>query len=224
MGYSLALEQTWQEALSAYLSSDNFQDTTNQVRKAYLNTTTYPKIENVFRAFDLTPFDQVRVVILGQDPYINPGQAMGLSFSVPIGEKTPPSLQNIYKEIKSDLGHPSVCAPNGDLTAWAKQGVLLLNTTLTVEAGLSNSHGNYGWDIMTDEVIKQLSLQRNNLVFMLWGSNARSKTQFIDSNKHLILEAPHPSPLSAHKGFFGCRHFSQTNEYLMSLGQPPIEW
>ena len=181
----------------------------------------FPSGSLIFNAFNLTPFDEVKVVILGQDPYHGLGQAHGLSFSVPDGVKAPPSLVNIFKEIKDDLGLPK---PNtGNLTPWAKQGVLLLNATLTVRANQAGSHQKRGWEPFTDEVIKKLSEQKSGLVFLLWGNYAKNKTELIDGNKHLILTAPHPSPL-ARGGFFNCKHFSKTNEYLKSLGKVPVDW
>ena len=182
----------------------------------------YPAPENIFRAFKLTSFDSVKVVILGQDPYHGEGQAEGLSFSVPKSQKLPPSLRNIYKEIETDLGIKS--PEHGNLITWAQQGVLLLNSTLTVEHKKPNSHSEIGWGIFTDKVIETLSEKRENLVFMLWGKFSQHKSSLIDSAKHLILEAPHPSPFSAHKGFLGCRHFSQTNAYLIQHKQETINW
>ena len=183
----------------------------------------YPPGSLIFNAFDSTPFDQVKVVILGQDPYHEPGQAMGLCFSVPQGIQVPPSLVNIIKEINADHGTqiPDTC---GDLSGWARQGVLLLNATLTVRAHQAGSHQRHGWETFTDAAIQALSQQRSGLVFLLWGSYAIAKKALIDSTKHLILTAPHPSPLSAYRGFFGCRHFSQANAYLSAHGQQPIDW
>lgn len=183
----------------------------------------YPKGGDIFAAFDHTPFDKVRVVILGQDPYHEPGQAMGLCFSVPEGVLVPPSLVNIIKEINADLGL-QIPSTKGDLTPWADQGVLLLNSTLTVRAHQAGSHQRKGWELFTDAAIRALSEQRKGLVFMLWGSYAISKAQFVDKGKHLVLTAPHPSPLSAYRGFFGCRHFSQCNAYLQAQGMAPIDW
>ncbi len=182
----------------------------------------YPAGAQIFNALNTTPFSKVKVVILGQDPYHGPGQAHGLSFSVPKGVPKPPSLMNISKEIEADLG---VKMPaSGDLTGWAKQGVLLLNATLTVQQANAGSHQNKGWEDFTDSVIRALSDQREHLVFMLWGSYAQKKGAFIDRKKHFVLEAPHPSPLSAHRGFMGCKHFSKANEYLTTNGQAPIAW
>ncbi|MCX7981234.1 MAG: uracil-DNA glycosylase [Bacteroidia bacterium] len=199
------------EALIAFIK--------DEVRKG---KTLYPPGPMIFRAFDLCPVDKVKVVLLGQDPYHGPGQAHGLCFSVPKGVPPPPSLQNIFKEIQSDLGFPP--PPHGDLTGWAKQGVLLLNAILTVEAHRPASHQNKGWELFTDRVIQIVSQVRPHVVFLLWGSYARSKKPLIDSTRHLILEAAHPSPYSADKGFFGCRHFSQANAFLIQHGIEPIDW
>lgn len=182
----------------------------------------YPKSENIFNAFNLTPFDKVEVVILGQDPYHGPDQAHGLCFSVPKKIPIPPSLINIYKEIKADLGFP--IPSHGNLEHWATQGVLLLNSVLTVEKGLAASHQGRGWEQFTDHVISILNQQKNGLVFLLWGAYAQRKGQYIDMQRHLVLKAPHPSPLSAHQGFLGCRHFSKANEYLEKLHKKPIDW
>lgn len=183
----------------------------------------YPKGSEIFAAFDRTPFDKVKVVILGQDPYHEPGQAHGLCFSVPQGIQVPPSLVNIIKEINSDLGTniPLTC---GNLSGWADQGVLLLNATLTVRAHMAGSHQRHGWEQFTDAAIRELSARRNGIVFLLWGSFAIAKSQFIDQGRHHILTAPHPSPLSAYRGFFGCRHFSKTNAILAAEGLSPIDW
>lgn len=185
--------------------------------------TCYPPGSKIFAAFDSTPFDKVRVVILGQDPYHEPGQAMGLCFSVPQGIQVPPSLVNIITEINSDLGVsiPTTC---GDLSGWAEQGVLLLNATLTVRAHQAGSHQRHGWETFTDAAISALNEQRDGLVFLLWGSYAVAKRKLIDPQKHHILTAPHPSPLSAYRGFFGCRHFSRANDLLQQQGQTPIDW
>ena len=189
-------------------------------RAAY---TCYPKGKDIFAAFDRTPFDKVKVVILGQDPYHEPGQAMGLCFSVPDGIAVPPSLANIIKEINSDLG-TDIPLTGGDLSGWAEQGVLLLNATLTVRAHQAGSHQRRGWEQFTDAAIRELSARRRGIVFLLWGSYAIAKSQLIDKGKHHILTAPHPSPLSAYRGFFGCRHFSKANELLASEGLQPIDW
>lgn len=192
-----------------------------KTRKAK-KTVIFPHSRDWFHAFRLTPFDRVRVVILGQDPYHGPGQAHGLSFSVPPGVRPPPSLQNIYKEILSDLGIP--VARTGCLEHWARQGVLLLNSVLTVEQGHAASHQGRGWEQFTDSAIAALNEERDSLVFMLWGSYAQKKGQFIDASRHLVLKAPHPSPLSAHRGFMGCKHFSQANQWLEAKGMEPIDW
>ncbi|MEM6683094.1 MAG: uracil-DNA glycosylase [Pseudomonadota bacterium] len=182
----------------------------------------YPARDALFRAFKLTPLDNVKVVILGQDPYHGPGQAMGLAFSVPRDVKIPPSLRNIYREIENDIGAPP--PPHGDLTHWATQGVLLLNTVLSVRANAAGSHRGKGWEAFTDAAIKAVSDRRKNCAFLLWGSAAQAKQTLIDEAKHLILTAPHPSPLSAHRGFFGCQHFSKANEYLEAHGRGAIAW
>ncbi|MFW0871031.1 MAG: uracil-DNA glycosylase [Patescibacteria group bacterium] len=218
------IESSWKQALSPYLHSPEFEKTIKRVQKAYTEEQVFPAQENIFTAFNLCPFNAVRVVILGQDPYHNPGQAMGLSFSVPNNVALPPSLQNIYKEISGDIGKPSQNAPQGDLTSWAKQGVLLLNSVLTVRAHEAGSHQDMNWQSFTDEAIAELSNKREHIVFMLWGNYAQSKVELIDRSKHLILIAPHPSPLSAHRGFFGSKHFSQCNQYLLSHNITPILW
>ena len=192
------------------------------VRQEYRTRQCFPPAAQIFRAFDICPFNRVRVVIIGQDPYHEPGQAQGLCFSVADGVPVPPSLDNIYKELNRDLGKP--VPVSGDLTRWAEQGVLLLNATLTVEAHRAGSHQNKGWEELTDAAIAALNEQRENLVFMLWGSYAQRKGQFIDRKRHLVLTAPHPSPLSAYRGFIGCGHFSAANRYLTAHNLPPIDW
>jgi uracil-DNA glycosylase len=184
--------------------------------------TVYPAGRDMFNAFALTPFDQVRVVVLGQDPYHGPGQAHGLCFSVKRGVPPPPSLENIFRELADDVGRPR--PPHGELTRWARQGVLLLNTVLSVRAGQAGSHQNRGWETFTDEVIRALNAHREGLVFVLWGAPAGRKAAMIDGRRHLILTAPHPSPLSAHRGFFGCRHFSRIGAHLEARGETPIDW
>ena len=184
--------------------------------------TVFPPGPDIFNAFNLTPFDKVKVVILGQDPYHGPDQAHGLCFSVQRGVKTPPSLVNIYKEIHRDLGIE--IPPHGNLTHWAEQGVLLLNAVLTVEAGQAASHQKKGWEQFTDQAIEHLNREREGLVFLLWGSHAQKKGKLIDRNKHCVLTAPHPSPLSAHRGFLGCGHFSRANQYLLQQGKTAIDW
>lgn len=216
------IEVSWKERLQSEFAAEYFQTLAGRVRDAYQATTVYPPPKQVFNAFALCPFDQVKVVILGQDPYHGPGQAHGLCFSVPDGVRPPPSLQNIYKEIRADLG---IEVPeSGNLERWARQGVLLLNATLTVEKGSAGAHQGWGWEQFTDAVIKTLSDERDHLVFMLWGRYAQEKGAYIDTTKHLVLKAAHPSPFSAHSGFFGCRHFSKCNEYLKRHKLAPIQW
>ena len=195
---------------------------TDFVRHAYRTTQCFPPAGQIFRAFDLCPFDKVRVVIIGQDPYHDVNQAHGLCFSVQDGVKIPPSLDNIYKELNRDLGKP--IPTSGNLTHWAEQGVLLLNATLTVEAHKAGSHQGKGWEELTDAAIMALNEKREKIVFMLWGSYAQRKGKYIDRRKHLVLEAVHPSPLSAYRGFIGCGHFSQANNYLLQQGLSPIAW
>lgn len=216
------IEAGWKEKLQDEFSKDYFQNLTSFVRKEYQQYTIYPPGGKIFNAFDSCPFDQVKVVILGQDPYHGPRQANGLAFSVNEGVAVPPSLQNIYKELKDDLGKEP--PKSGDLERWAQQGVLLLNATLTVRAGSAGSHQGKGWEEFTDGVLRILSQQREHLVFILWGAYARRKGSFVDRRKHLVLEAPHPSPLSATNGFFGSKPFSKTNAYLLENGISPINW
>jgi uracil-DNA glycosylase len=216
------IEPSWQTALKDEFEKPYFKNLTDTVRTAYLNEVIYPHPKNIFNAFSLCPFSKVKVVILGQDPYHGPNQAHGLSFSVPEGVKIPPSLQNIYKEIKNDLGKD--LPKSGNLEHWAKQGVLLLNATLTVRAGEAGSHQKIGWETFTDTIIKTISDQKENVVFLLWGRYAKDKASLIDTNKHLILTASHPSPLSAYNGWFGCKHFSKTNEYIKQQNKEPIRW
>lgn len=187
-----------------------------------MGQTIYPEPKNLFKAFDLCPWERTKVVLLGQDPYHGPGQAQGLSFSVPKGVKVPPSLKNIYKELETDVGFE--IPEHGNLEAWAQQGVLLLNSTLSVRAKSPTSHTGKGWETFTDHIIKTLSAEKEGLVFLLWGNFAQSKKPLINTHKHLVLEAAHPSPLSAHRGFLGCRHFSKTNDWLQKNGQPAINW
>lgn len=218
----LKFNNDWDEVLSTLVTSELYAKIREFLKSEYSNYDVYPPMDEIFTAFKLTPFKDVKVVILGQDPYHEPGEAHGLCFSVKEGVKMPPSLNNIYKELKSDLG-----VDNGNKTQldkWAKQGVLLLNTTLTVRRGQANSHKNCGWTQFTDQVIKILNGHDTPIVFILWGQNARSKKAFIDGNKHLILESAHPSPLSCYNGFFGCHHFSLTNEFLVKNGLSPIDW
>jgi uracil-DNA glycosylase len=216
------IEQKWKEVLAPEFERPYFKELADFVKSEYKTKKIYPPPAHIFEAFNRTPFDDVRVVILGQDPYHGAGQAHGLCFSVGHGVRTPPSLVNIYKEIKADTGED---APNdGNLEHWAEQGVLLLNATLTVEAGKPGSHQHQGWEEFTDAVIHALAEQKEHIVFMLWGAYAQKKGAFIDREKHLVLEAPHPSPFSADRGFFGCKHFSQANAYLFAHGSDPIEW
>lgn len=219
---NVKIEQSWKDALSAEFDKDYFINLTDFVRGEYLSgRAIYPEPKNIFNAFNLCPIDKVRVVIIGQDPYHEPGQAHGLCFSVLPPTAIPPSLVNIYKEIESDLGRKSVT--NGDLTHWAEQGVLLLNSTLTVRAHAAASHAGRGWEEFTDAVIRAIA-QRENIVYMLWGGYAQKKAAIVDASKNLVLKSVHPSPLSAYRGFFGCKHFSQANEYLSKHGCAPIEW
>jgi uracil-DNA glycosylase len=218
------LEQSWLTHLQPEFDSDYMQNLRQfLLEQKQAKKIVYPRGNHIFAALNTTPLDQVKVVILGQDPYHGPGQAHGLSFSVPDGVRPPPSLQNIYKEIASDLGLTNV-PQSGNLMGWAQQGVLLLNSVLTVEAHQAGSHQGKGWEVFTDRVIEVLSQERSGLVFMLWGSYAQKKGQVIDNEKHLVLKAPHPSPLSAHRGFLGCKHFSACNEYLSNQGEAPINW
>jgi len=216
------LEQSWKSLLKDELEKLYFKELTDFVRKEYQTTTVYPPPKFIFNALDSLPVDKVKVVIIGQDPYHGPGQAHGLSFSVPNGVSLPPSLQNIYKEIETDLGNPRHAS--GNLERWVKQGVLLLNATLTVRANQAGSHQNKGWEIFTDAVIHHLAEKKDHLVFILWGNYAQRKGSFIDEKKHLVLRSPHPSPFSAHSGFFGSRPFSQANKHLVGNGQTPIDW
>jgi uracil-DNA glycosylase len=216
------IETKWKEVLREEFQKDYFKSLVEFIKNEYSSQIIYPKAGKIFNAFNLCPFEDVKVVILGQDPYHEPNQAHGLCFSVLDPTPTPPSLVNIYKEIKQDLGIDS--PKSGDLTRWAKQGVLLLNATLTVQAHKAGSHQNKGWEKFTDSVIHHLAQEREGIVFILWGSYAQKKGDFIDQTKHLILKSVHPSPLSSHRGFFGNHHFSQTNNYLISKGKEPINW
>jgi uracil-DNA glycosylase len=222
MSDRIRLDESWKKLLHGEFDKPYFNQLTEFVRQEYQQKTVYPPAGSIFKAFDLCPADQVKVVILGQDPYHGPGQANGLAFSVNDQVPTPPSLVNIYKEIEADLGKK--IPPSGNLERWAKQGVLLLNATLTVRAHQAASHQQQGWENFTDAAVEAISQQRQNLVFMLWGASAQKKGAVIDPEQHLVLSAPHPSPLSAHRGFLGCRHFSQANIYLMLNGQEPIDW
>lgn len=218
----IRLDESWKKHLVTEFEKSYFAELREFVRAEYAACAVYPPAAQIFRAFDECPFDKVKVVILGQDPYHGPGQANGLCFAVQAGVAPPPSLQNIFKEIEADLGHPVSRDP--DLSRWAKQGVLLLNATLTVRASQAGSHQNKGWEQFTDAAVHALSRERSGIVFMLWGSYARRKGAGIDRKKHLVLECAHPSPLSAHNGFFGSRHFSKANDYLIAHGQTPIDW
>ena len=216
------IEESWKRELAGEFEKSYFEELTTFVRNEYAATTIYPPARLIFNAFDHCPFDEVKAVIIGQDPYHGAGQANGLCFSVNKGVKMPPSLVNIFKEIASDTGRPM--PTDGDLTRWSEQGVLLLNATLTVRAGNAGSHQRRGWEEFTDAAIRILAEKRSNLVFILWGSYAQRKGAFIDRNRHLVLSSPHPSPLSAHAGFFGNHHFTLTNDYLVKHGEKPIEW
>lgn len=214
---------TWEDIIDLEKQKDYYKSLEKEINKRYETTTVFPEKQNIFKAFSLTKLDNLKVVILGQDPYHGFGQAQGLAFSTPANIKNPPSMQNILKEIQSDLGKKSICE-DGDLTPWAKQGVLLLNTILTVEEAKPKSHHNLGWEVFTDNIIKYISDNCKDTIFILWGSPAISKTKLIDRKKHHILTAPHPSPLSSYRGFFGCKHFSQTNNILKSLNKEAIIW
>ena len=216
------IDESWREVLQTEFDKPYFELLTDFVRHAYRTTQCFPPAGQIFRAFDLGPFDKVRVVIIGQDPYHDVNQAHGLCFSVQDGIPAPPSLVNIYKELNRDLGKP--IPTSGNLTHWAEQGVLLLNATLTVEAHKAGSHQGKGWEELTDAAIQALNHKREKIVFMLWGSYAQRKGKYIDRRKHLVLEAVHPSPLSAYRGFIGCGHFSQANNYLLQHGRTPINW
>lgn len=217
------IDPSWKTHLRGEFEMPYFKELTDFVKSEYKNEVVYPPPKFIFRAFDLTPFDQVQVVILGQDPYHGPRQANGLCFAVADDVRPPPSLQNIFKEIESDFGKP-LANKSGNLSRWAKQGVLLLNATLTVRANLAGSHQGRGWEEYTDSAIRALSGERENLVFILWGNYAKQKGAHIDRAKHLVIESPHPSPFSAHNGFFGSKPFSKTNKYLEEHGKEPIDW
>ncbi len=222
---SIAIHESWKEVLESEFQSPYFSQLTEQVRLAYIEHkgSVFPKGSQIFRAFDLCSFNELKVVILGQDPYPTKGHAHGLCFSVePDVKPFPKSLLNIFKEIQLDLGIPM--PENGNLARWAEQGVLLINSSLTVEEGKPDSHKRFGWEKFTDAVIQRINEQKTGVVFILWGAKAISKESFIDSSKHLILKSVHPSPLSAHRGFFGCKHFSKTNEFLRMMEQSEIQW
>lgn len=219
---NVQIESSWKQVLAPEFEKSYFRQLTDFVRDEYRKVICYPPGRLIFNAFNLCPFDKVKVVLIGQDPYHEPGQAMGLCFSVNEGIPFPPSLQNIFKEIQSDLGKP--IPVSGNLTRWVNQGVFLLNATLTVREHQAGSHQGKGWEEFTDAAIKALAEQREHIVFMLWGSYAQKKGAFIDRNKHLVLTSAHPSPLSVYRGFFGNKHFSKTNEYLVANGETPIDW
>lgn len=221
---NVRIEKGWKDALGAEFDKQYFATLSNMVRREYADPThrTYPPAAKIFAAFDSTPFEDVKVVIIGQDPYHGPGQANGLCFSVNPGIDIPPSLRNIFQEIHSDTGAP--IPASGDLSRWAAQGVLLLNASLTVREHQPKSHSGIGWETFTDAAVHAVAEKRDNVVFLLWGSDAIRKGAFIDRSRHLVLTAPHPSPLSAYRGFFGCRHFSKANEYLIAHGKTPIQW
>lgn len=217
------IDESWKKVLQDQFESPYFLELTRFVRTAYTKGTVYPPGRFIFEAFNRTPFDKVKVVVLGQDPYHGPRQAHGLCFSVQPGVDVPPSLYNIYKELEAEYKTPFLNR-NGDLSAWADQGVLLLNATLTVNAGQAGSHQGRGWETFTDAVVRKLAADREHLVFMLWGSSAQRKGAMIDRSRHLVLETAHPSPLSAYRGFFGCNHFIQADAYLRQHGLEPVRW
>lgn len=219
---NVKIEQSWKEQLALEFDKEYFKSLTDFVRQEYQSTTVYPPGSYIFNAFEHCPFNKVKVVILGQDPYHEPGQAHGLSFSVQDGIPYPPSLVNIFKELESDLGKPM--PSSGNLLRWADQGVLLLNATLTVRAHLAGSHQNHGWETFTDAVIHKLADNRSHLVYILWGSYAQKKGAFIDASHNLVIKSAHPSPLAAYRGFFGSKPFSKANDYLIATGQEPIDW
>lgn len=219
---AVSIGNSWDERLKEEWNKPYYRRLRALLVEAYLKETVYPAAEYLFAAIRAVDYDEVKVVILGQDPYHGPGQAHGLSFSVRKGVRTPPSLVNIYKELEADLGIPM--PSSGNLEGWARQGVLLLNSSLSVRAGQPQSHRHLGWEQLTDEIIRQINERAEPVVFLLWGRPARSKKALITNSHHLILEAPHPSPLSAHSGFFGCRHFSKTNAFLKAHGRTPIRW
>ncbi len=219
---NVTIEESWKEKLQPEFDKIYFEELTNFVKSEYQTKNIYPPGKLIFNAFNLCPFDQVKVVIIGQDPYHGTGQAHGLCFSVQDGIDFPPSLRNIFKEINNDLSIP--VPKSGNLTRWAMQGVFLLNATLTVEANLAGSHQKKGWEIFTDNVIKLIADEKENVVFILWGAYAQKKAEMINKNKHLVLESVHPSPLSASRGFFGNHQFSKANEYLIAHNKEPIQW
>lgn len=212
----------WDEVMKGEFDKEYYLKLRRFLKREYFTQTVYPPMENIFNAMKTTSYNDVKAVILGQDPYHEPGQAHGLAFSVQKGTQIPPSLRNIYQELSADLGIPP--APHGQLTKWAEHGVLLLNTVLTVRRGQANSHKGMGWEIFTDDVIMKLNEREKPIVFILWGGNAKTKAKLITNRQHLILTAAHPSPLSAYNGFFGCRHFSKCNEFLAANGIEPVDW
>ncbi len=222
MPADVKIAASWKQKLQQEFEKPYFVQLTDFVRKEYAQHTVYPPAREIFRAFDCCDFDQLKVVVLGQDPYHGAGQANGLCFSVRHGVRMPPSLVNIFKEIQADLGKPA--PPNGDLERWARQGVLLLNATLTVREATAGSHQNKGWEEFTDAVIREISTTKQHVVFILWGAYAQKKGEIIDRAKHLVLASAHPSPFSADRGFFGNKHFSKTNAYLQQHGLTPIDW
>ena len=216
------IAQDWKEVLNEEFSKPYFEELVDFVKAEYAAGTVYPAGGNIFRAFDKCPFDKIKVVVIGQDPYHGPGQANGLCFSVGRGVQFPPSLQNIFKEVQSDIGTP--IPESGELDRWAEQGVLLLNAVLTVRAHQAASHAGHGWERFTDAVVRAIAERKDHVVYMLWGSYAQKKGAIANPSNNLILKAVHPSPLSAYRGFFGCKHFSEANRYLESVGKTPIEW
>ena len=222
MSKKVSIEESWYKALVQEFEKPYFEDIRAFVRKEYSEKTIFPPARNIFKAFNSTPFNKVKVVIIGQDPYHGEGQAHGLCFSVNYGVDIPPSLKNIFKEIEEDLNIP--IPDSGNLQNWADEGVLLLNSVLTVQEGKAHSHKGIGWEKFTDQAIQKLSVERHGLVFLLWGNSAQEKEKLIDLDKHLVLKSVHPSPLSAYNGFFGCRHFSQVNKYLKATNKKIIDW
>jgi len=218
----MKISKSWYELLKPEFEKPYYKELQAFLDNEYEHYTIYPEPDNVFCALNLVPYDKVKVVIIGQDPYHEPNQAHGLAFSVQKGVKLPPSLQNIYKEIHNDLGYP--IPTSGDLTQWARQGVLLLNSVLTVRHGMANSHKDKGWEQFTTAIIEYLNKRQSPVIFLLWGNNAKRIGETIDKTRHFILTAPHPSPLSAYSGFFGCKHFSKCNEFLKSMKQAEIDW
>lgn len=217
------IQNSWDRVLKEYTETDSFKKLSYFVEKEYQEKTIYPKHENIFSALNNTSFENISVVIIGQDPYHQPDQAHGLSFSVLNGKQLPPSLRNIYKEIESDIGVKKDYH-NGNLTDWSHQGILLLNSILTVEENNPGSHTNHGWEEFTDYIIKKISNEHEHIVFLLWGNYAKKKGSIIDTTKHLVLESSHPSPLGAYRGFLGCKHFSKANNYLLKNGKKKIQW